>query len=91
LSQKDIEAEHKARMVKTFCEAEHGLFQHIDERVEELGWEIIAEDDEQKRNLLWVQARCYTELMAHYKTVVNNGAIASAQMEAELRKQETLQ
>ncbi len=91
MSQKDIEAEHKARMVKTFCEAEHGLFQHIDERVEKLGREIIAEDDEQKRDLLWFQARCYIELKAHYKTVINNGAIASKQMEVERRKEETLQ
>jgi len=90
LSQKDVEAEHKARMVKTFCEAEHGLFQHIDERVEELGREIIAEDDEQKRDLLWVQARCYTELKTHYKTILNSGAIASAQMEVERRKEEEL-
>ncbi len=78
-------------MAKTFCEVEHGLFQHVSEKVAELSKQIIEETDKENRELLWLQARCYTEISQHYKTVINNGVIASKNLEFERRKEDTEQ
>ena len=89
MTQKDVESAQKARMAKTFCEAEHGLFQHVSEKISELSKQIIEETDQEKRDLLWHQARCYSEISQHYKTVINNGVIASRNLEFERQKEET--
>lgn len=89
MTQKDLETEQKARTVKAFCEGEHGLFQHIKDKLAELSKQIIDEEDKDKRDLLWHQARCYSEISQHYTNVINNGVIAAKQLEFERRKEET--
>lgn len=89
MTQKDLDAVHKANGIKLFCEKEHGLFAHIHEKIAELSKQIIDETDAEKRELLWLQARCYKDISQHYKTVINNGVIASRQLDFERRKEET--